>query len=113
MGAAGENGDDLSFAGDGGIGFTSATLTAFGDATSTGQLVGSDRYYAGGGGGGYLNSDVNSGAGGSGGGGAGKSGNAVSGTANTGGGGGGTGSAATPFTGGNGGSGVVIVRYAV
>jgi hypothetical protein len=100
---AGGNGDGTS-GGAGGAG--TADFSAWGIATSTGQLSGSLRYYAGGGAG--SSRTVNS-AGGLGGGGGSTTGNGISGTANTGGGGGNGYSG----TGGNGGSGIVIVRYAV
>ena len=88
--------------GNGGIG--SNSLTVWGAATGTGQLVGGTYYYAGGGAGG----GGAAGAGGAGGGGAGATAaTATSGTANTGGGGGGS----RGGSGGAGGSGLIIVRY--
>jgi len=88
--------------GNGGIG--SNSLTVWGAATGTGQLVGDTYYYAGGGAGG----GGAAGAGGAGGGGAGATAaTATSGTANTGGGGGGS----RGGSGGAGGSGIVIIRY--
>jgi hypothetical protein len=100
-GGAGAAGGSVS-PGNGGIG--SNSLTAWGSATGTGQLVGGMYYYAGGGGGG----GGAAGSGGSGGGGTGgTSSSATSGTANTGGGGGGNRGA----NGAAGGSGLVIIRY--
>ena len=116
-GAVGVDGDPTTnaVAGAGGIG--SSTYSAWGYATSTGELSGGVYYYAGGGGGGagYNNTQTSvSGAGGLGGGGRGGSRSqslaGVAGTANTGGGGGG-GDNSFDSTGKNGGSGLVIIRY--
>lgn len=99
-GAAGANAG-ASAGGNGGIG--TASYSAWGYATNTGQNVGNTYYYAGGGGAG------SSGTGGTGGGGA--AGNpGTSGTANTGGGGGG-GTSGAGYQAGAGGSGLVIIRY--
>lgn len=108
MGSAGKTQADNYSGGPGGDGI--ATYSAWGSATSTGELSGGSYYFCGGGGGGCYNS----GAGGDpgvGGGGQGRNTNDAStaGTANTGGGGGGSWAAA----GKNGGSGLVIIRYAV
>lgn len=106
-GAAGSNGS-IGGGGNGGIG---VQLTAFADATQTGDRG----YYAGGGGGSAYSDTKQPGYGGLGGGATasvvyGTAG--ISGTANTGGGGAcGGGSGST--TGGNGGSGIVIIRYAI
>ena len=95
-------------AGAGGPGY--AGVSAWGLATSTGELVGGTYYYAGGGGGSTRTTGTQ-GLGGYGGGGAGVTGGdpANNGDANTGGGGGG----AKSSDAGSGGSGIVIVRYAV
>ena len=95
-------------AGAGGIGYD--RVSAWGLATSTGELVSGTYYYAGGGGG-ATRSTGTQGLGGHGGGGAGvtSSDTANNGDANTGGGGG----AAKTSDAGSGGSGIVIVRYAV
>ena len=91
-----------STGGSGGVG--SASYSAWGYATSTGQNVGNTYYYAGGGGAGGSTAG---GSAGSGGGGAGSTGTGTAGTANTGGGGGG----GWGTLGATGGSGVVIIRY--
>jgi hypothetical protein len=91
-----------STGGSGGVG--SASYSAWGYATSTGQNVGNTYYYAGGGGAGGTTAG---GSAGSGGGGAGSTGTGTAGTANTGGGGGG----GWGTLGATGGSGVVIIRY--
>jgi hypothetical protein len=91
-----------STGGSGGVG--SASYSAWGYATSTGQNVGNTYYYAGGGGGGGSTAG---GSAGSGGGGAGSTGTGTAGTANTGGGGGG----GWGTLGATGGSGLVIIRY--
>jgi len=96
-------------------GTTIATLNAMGSATSTGQLVSGNYYYAGGGGAAQAYTNA-VGTGGYGGGGAGVAGaTGTQGTANTGGGGGcGAGNAgSTSFVGGTGGSGIVIIRYPI
>lgn len=108
MGSTGGTQLDNYSGGPGGDGID--TYSAWGAATSTGELSGGSYYYCGGGGGGCYNS----GAGGDpgvGGGGQGRNTNlaATAGTANTGGGGGGSWAA----SGGNGGSGLVIIRYPV
>lgn len=106
-GGAGSNGS-IGGGGNGGIG---VQLTAFADATQTGDRG----YYAGGGGGSAYDNTKQPGYGGLGGGATasvvyGTAG--INGTANTGGGGAcGGGSGST--TGGNGGSGIVIIRYAI
>jgi hypothetical protein len=106
-------------AGDGGIGVTSALLSAMGAATGTGQSSGNDYYYAGGGGGGSSSSPSGAtligGVGGLGGGGRGGFVTGETGTAGlalTGGGGGSGHTSAIDTAGGRGGSGVVIIRYA-
>ena len=100
--------------GDGFGGVGSSQFTAWGYATSTGQLFSSTYYFAGGGGGGDSQG-TGGGTGGLGGGGKGgdrNTNNAVAGTANTGGGGGGgADGSTTSYVGGAGGSGLVIVRY--
>jgi hypothetical protein len=102
-GGAGAAGGNATSGGNGagGVGATSELITAMGNATGTGQLVSSNRYFAGGSGASVA---------GYGGGGT----QTVAGTANTGGGGGGSNftSSATPTYGGAGGSGIIIIRYA-
>lgn len=109
-GGAGAVGQAVTFpnsiltGGDGGAG--TATYSAWGAATNTGQLVNGSYYYAGGGGG----SSTRGGVGGYGGGGGvnqGPSDGRQAGWPNTGGGGGADGSSRY----GNGGSGIIIVRY--
>jgi hypothetical protein len=95
-------------AGGGGVGYDK--VSAWGLATSTGELI-SGTYYFAGGGGGSTRGDTVQGVGGYGGGGAGVTSTdpANNGDTNTGGGGGG----AKSSDAGYGGSGIVIVRYAV
>jgi hypothetical protein len=102
--------------GNGGVGITNSNINAFGAATSTGQFVSPNYYYAGGGAGGTAVSTIGSGGyGGGGNGGNSLSGNlnttsATNGTSNTGGGGGG--GAGSDAVAKNGGSGILIVRWA-
>jgi hypothetical protein len=105
-GAAGSN-SAIALGGNGGNGTT--VFSAWGLATSTGQLSGGIRYYAGGGGGTGGGSASTCGTGGLGGGTAGNSGS-VSATANTGGASGGSRLGGANAT-GAGGSGIVIARY--
>lgn len=103
-------GSNTSRGANGGVG--TAAFSAWGLATSTGELVGGTYYYAGGGGGG-TNAGGNGGLGGLGGGAKGggpTAGESFAGTANTGGGGGGVGNGA-PTVSKAGGSGIVIIRY--
>jgi hypothetical protein len=106
-GAAGGNGVSGSSGGAGGNG--TDAYSAWGLATSSGQLVSSSYWFCGGGGGGTQSSG-SGGTGGNGGGGAGsfggQAGNAVQ---NTGGGGGGC--SGGSGTSGNGANGLVIIRY--
>ena len=101
--------------GNGGIGATSSLINAMGLATFTGQIVGSNVYFAGGGAGG-TNASGTPGTGGLGGGANGARGSSSPSnignpaTINTGGGGGGGG--INSANGAPGGSGLVIVRYA-
>jgi hypothetical protein len=115
--AVGQNGGDTS-GGDGGSGLAVNIIsTTNATSASTGEVSGSDVYFAGGGGGGqwfynFGGSDV--GTGGIGGGGDAGVANqdGYNGTLNTGGGaGGGSANNINNVTGGNGGSGVVIIRY--
>ena len=103
-GAGGAGGSYRTNYGAGGVGST--LYSSWGIVTSTGELSGSVRYYAGGGGAG---GDQGNGAGGLGGGGTIVSGVVSDGLANTGGGGSG---GNYLIAGGKGGSGIVIVRYA-
>jgi hypothetical protein len=117
-GAGGAGGDaaNSTYPGSGGIGLTSALINAIGAATNTGELVGTNYYFAGGGGGSVADHDAGAwGAGGDGGGGRGYGwgGSSLSGKARTGGGGGGS---SANRAGNNwinsGGSGVIVIRYA-
>lgn len=108
-GAAGATGTS-SGSGVGGVGSTS--YSAWGYATSTGELNGGVYYYAGGGGGGGFSGATTGASGGLGGGAKGgnfSAGTGTAGTANTGGGGGGGAAGGGGST--SGGSGLVIIRY--
>jgi hypothetical protein len=123
VGGNGTNTTTPATGGNGGVGaggtsYTNyAILNAMGSATSTGQLVSGNYYYAGGGGGGgYGSSGGTAGYGGGGVGGSSSSSaitaNQTAGTANTGGGAGGA-PAFDVLGGVAGGSGIVIIRYPV
>jgi len=119
-GAVGSN-TSGNTSGAGGVGISGlvvAFVDTMGSATSTGQLVSGNYYYAGGGGGGaYGTGGGVRGLGGNGGGGNGTAspnGSAgIAGTVNTGGGGGGGAGGGGSAGGGAGGSGIIIVRYPI
>lgn len=109
-GAASKGGDAVSYTSSGNGGLGTSAFSDWGNATETGQLVGTERFYAGGGGGGSnWFGNYPGGAGANGGGGAGGS-NGSSAMMNTGGGGGGSNNDYS-FA-GSGGSGIVIIKYA-